>query len=732
MLKRISLIIFVFIATPLFSLFAESIVGEGPKSQPIIINGDTVEYSTDAQEVTASGNVEIIYADSRLTCEKLTVNTQTKQGVASGHARLDDKQGVIEGDKLVYNFQTRTGSIVDAQFRANPYFGKVKYLDKENDTDFVARYGSISTCSFDRPHYKINSKQVNVVPGKSIQAKDNILYLGGFPLLYMPRFSRVFDKPLMHVSVMPGKRKEWGPYLLSLWRVNINPSIDGRFYLDYRNKLGWSEGFGANYRTSNGAKGDFKFYYTYENKDKDDNVNNGYNRYLLRYRHKWVIDEQTDFMAEIVKVKDDKRKYFDPDSDFLKDYFYREFEKDEQPLTYALFHHSFGYSSIDILAQKRVNQWYTYVEKLPEIKYSLPTLQLGETPFYFENNTSLATFDQKPTSTNSDEVTDTRFDMTNKLSLPTKVAFIEFTPFVKIQNTIYDTGANGESLPARSIFYTGADASTKFYRIFNINSDFMGLDINGLRHIITPSVAYSYNPKPSILANDLRQIDSIDALTYNNSAALSLSNKLQTKHKSSSGKLTSVDLVDFLVTTNYIFSPVIDGAGSKTKAGNLSDFLFKLKLLPYSWLRVEGDATYTHSGDTSSKNYNRFTQVDYDVYFDFAPDRSIGLGQRYYADQGNEITASLNWRLSPKWRFSMYHRLNLSPYIDSGGSSISRGSLEQQYSLTRDLHCWEMDLTLNRRKNDGTTIYVVFRLKAFPENEFGFDQTYKSPKSGAQ
>ena len=144
-------------------------------------------------------------------------------------------------------------------------------------------------------------------------------------MLYMPRFSRVFDKPLMHVSVMPGKRKEWGPYLLSLWRVNINTSIDGRFYLDYRKKLGWSEGFGENYRTSNGAKGDFKFYYTYENKDKDDNVNNGYNRYLLRYRHKWVIDEQTDFMAEIVKVKDDKRKYFDPDSDFLKDYFYREF-----------------------------------------------------------------------------------------------------------------------------------------------------------------------------------------------------------------------------------------------------------------------------------------------------------------------------------------------------------------------------------------------------------------------
>jgi len=757
MLRKLVLTILFFNIVSLPFAFAESIVGAGPKSQPIIINGDTVEYSTDAQEVTASGNVEIIYGGSKLTCQKLTVNTQTKQGVASGNARLEDPQGIVEGEQLIYNFETHTGSIVNAQFRANPYFGKVKNLDKESETEFVARYGYMTTCSFDHPHYKIASKQINVIPGQAIQAKDNCFYLGGFPLLYMPRFNRTFEKPLMHVSVLPGKRKLWGPYLLSVWRVNVNDNVDGRLYLDYRNKLGWAEGFGANYRTANTGKGDFKFYYTYENKDPDDNVNDGYNRYLLRYRHKWAIDEQTDFMSEIVKVRDDKRKYFNTEDGFLKDYFFREFEKDQEPLTYALFHHSFNYSSLNILVQKRINHWYTYDEKLPEITYSLPSLKIGESPFYFDSNSTLTTFNKRSTATSfpDNEVKVTRFNSDNKLSLPLKLAFIEFAPFVKLGETVYDKSADGSSLPARTVFYGGADASTKFYRIYNVNTDFMGLDINKLRHIITPSIKYSYNIRPTIAAIKLKQIDSIDSLTSNNSAALELVNKLQTKRKDEKGKEYSVDLAEFDINTTYAFGPRMFYGTTRTiendeyvyetnvpelykRSGSFQDFLFKLKLLPYSWLRIEADATYKHSGaptDLDYDNYNHFSKADYDIIFQFSPERSFGLGQRYERKQGNQITAEFKWRLNPKWKFGIYQRYNLRTYGDQStvGDPVTRkGSLEQEFTLTRDLHCWEVDLTLNNKVNEGSTIFVVFRLKAFPENEFGFDQSYNSPKTGAQ
>ena len=107
------------------------------KVDPIIVNGDTVEYSIDGKEVTATGNVSVIYKGTELTCHKLTINMETKDSEAEGDARLDDKKGVIEGAKIKYNFQTKTGTIIDSDFRANPYFGKAERVDKVSDAEFI-------------------------------------------------------------------------------------------------------------------------------------------------------------------------------------------------------------------------------------------------------------------------------------------------------------------------------------------------------------------------------------------------------------------------------------------------------------------------------------------------------------------------------------------------------------------------------------------------------------------
>ncbi len=757
-------VIFCFLFYPGYIYAADSGT-KGLASQPIVVNGDNVEYSTETQEVIAQGNVEIIYKDSKLTCKKLTVNTQTKEGVAEGNARLEDEAGIIEGDKIIYDFQTKTGTIIDAGFRSNPYFGKARKIERLGEAEFVARYGYVTTCSFNKPHYRIGSKQISISSGDKIQAKDNTLYLGGFPLFYLPRVNHTMQDPLMEVVVIPGKSKDWGLYLLSAWRYSLADNVNGRAYLDYRYKLGWAEGFGLNYSTTYFGRGDYKFYYANEapNQLPATAERTEFQRYLMRWRHKWDIDNRTNFIAEFNKVGDQKRKYFDPGNpgnniNILKDYFLREYEQDSQPLTYALFHHSFSYSSIDLLAQKRVNQWYDQLDKLPEIKYTLPGFQLGDTPLYFENNSVFTSFNKKASTapTSPDDLAVTRLDTINKLSMPMKVAFFKFTPFVQNREIAYDKGADGKVLPVNTVFYAGADLSTKFYRVFNFKTNFLGLGLDGFRHIITPTVGYSYNTAPTINNIHLKQIDSVDLLTSSNAASLGLSNKLQTKRKDINGKETTVDFVDFNLSTSYAFAPRIvygtfiyyqqdtiginqtDISRYNKLGASFSDILFKYKILPYSWLRIEGDATYKHSGvlgDSDYENYNHFSNVNYDINFDFAPEHSLGFGQRYARKSGNQLTASLKWRFNPKWKFSVYQRYNLTGYTDISTSALSeysKGSLEQEYTLSRDLHCWEMDVTFNTSRVNGSGIFIIFRLKAFPENEFGFNQSYNKPKSGSE
>jgi len=693
--------------------------------EPIGINGDQVEYSTDAKEATAVGNVQIRSGEATLTCRKITVNTVTKDACAEGGARLEDKDGVIEGEKITYNFNTKTGVIQDAGFRSNPYFGHARKVEKVSDSEFVSFDGYATTCSMNHPHYRISSKRINFFPKDKIQAKEDIFYLGGAPLAYLPQFNHSFRDPLMHVQVMPGKRKDWGPYLLSAWRYNLTENVNGKIFADYRDKLGVAEGFGLNYKSKEIGKGDFKFYYTHESDSgQPAGKPNEFQRYLIRWRHKWNISERTKLMAEYYQIEDSKIQ-LGGDTNFLKEYFYREYEKDAQPKTYLTVDHNFNYSSLNLLIQKRTNRWYDpgYLEKLPELTFSMPSYRIGDSRFYFDNLSSLGNYNKKnsstfPSSINTPDTHVNRLDTTNKFSLPFRLAFIRLQPFVSNRATYYSSDVNGKSIPPRLIFYTGVELSTKFYRLFNIRSNFLKMDINDLRHIITPTISYNYNHKPSINKSRLRQIDEVDEITENNYATLELSNKLQTKREG-----VSVDLVDFLVTSNYLFKPE---TGDK-RGSNLSDVLFKLKVLPYSWMRFEADATLERSVSRSDTNYNHFSDVNYDFVFNWNPERSFAIGQRYQRKGGNQITSSLNWRLNPKWRFSVYER-----YEMGHDSTLSRGLKEQEYTISRDLHCWSTDLTYNVTRGEGVTIWLIFRLKAFPEVEFNYNQSYNTPKSGSQ
>ena len=332
-------LVLVFAINPVFAKDA--------KESPLIINGDNVEYSADSKEVVATGNIEVIYKGAKLTCKRLKVNMQNKEGLAEGNARIEDEKGVITGEKIVYDFANKTGIIYNADFRANPYFGKAKKVEKLMDGEFVAKGGYFTTCNFDRPHYRFSSKKLSMYPQDKVQAQAATLYLGTVPLVYLPQFNYSMKEPMMHMQVEPGTRKDWGPYVLNAWRYNLTENANLRLLLDYRTKLGLAEGFDLNYKSPAVGKGDFKFYYTDE---KADGVSDGgptaFQRYFMRWRHKWTIDDRTNLMAEFYKITDQRRQYENnpaPNADahnILQDYFFREYEKDSQPLSYALFHHS--------------------------------------------------------------------------------------------------------------------------------------------------------------------------------------------------------------------------------------------------------------------------------------------------------------------------------------------------------------------------------------------------------
>lgn len=682
---------------------------EDNKKYPIIINGDKVEYSTDSKEFTATGNVEVIYKKTRLTCEHLTGDMATKDVRAEGRARMDDESGVIEGEKIIYNMQTKTGTIISAKFRANPYFGKGRTVDRVSENEFIVYRNRMTTCGYDVPHWHIRSRKVDFFPDDKVKMKQNTFYAGKIPMFYLPQYNHSLKDPLVHVQVMPGKYKEWGRYLLTAWRYQLSDNVTGRAYFDYRAKLGIAEGFGMNYKSADFGKGDIKYYYTQERSRWFlEGVPAEFQRYFIRWRHQWSIAPSTYLTSEYFKIVDSKRMLHGSGYNLLREYFYREYEKDPLPLSYVTIHHGFDYGSLDFLIQKRINRWYSQAEMLPEIKYSLPSLQIAQSPLYFQNDSSYVNYNYKSSvpSESWNDTTYNSYSTTNKISLPSKIAFFSLTPFISGQQAVTDKNSTYGSTLVMN-FSTGSDLSTKFYRMFNIKTNYLGLDINGLRHVITPSTSYSFSHTSTMPTSEARIGGS--ASTAGSSATFELSNKLQTKRKN-----TKVDILDFRVNNSYSFR-----SSSNKRGGRFSDdFLFYLDLIPYDWLTASMDATYNHPQDC-------FTSVNSDINFRFSEERTLSLGHRYQFKGGKELTFDIDWRLTPKWKLGVYER-----YQIASTSGYIKGLREQEYFISRDLHCWTVEWNYNVTRDKGESFWLIFRLKAFPEMEFNYNQSYHGLKKG--
>lgn len=669
--------------------------------KPVEVNGDRVEFFSEEKKVTAEGNVVINYGDSKLTCKKVTVYTQTKDAFAEGDVHLYSPKGEISGENMKYNFDKQAGILYDAKFTATPFYGAGKSIQKIDANEMRANKAYMTTCDLEKPHYRLRSKQVLIYLGNKIVAKNVTVVVGNTPILYIPYYVQPLDDKRPHVTLVPGYDKVWGAYLLQSWRYYFNENAKGTIHLDYREKKSFTSGVDYSYKMVNFGEGIIRTYYTNERSlqrhfwvEQKAVVKE---RFKVEWRHKWQIDPQTQAIWQYYKIKD---------KDFLKDYFEREYEKVPEPKSFFLLTHTMPSATLSFDVEKRVNHFFANTDMLPQIKLDTIDQKMGDSRFYFKNQTSYANLSSKtaqPAPTDPKGKQTQRVDTYNQIARQDKIGFIETRPYVGVRQTYYSRNNDSQTNLVRGVFYSGVDLSTKFYRLFDVQTNSANLDINKLRHIITPTIAYAYIPPPTIAASKLTYFDDIDTIASKNQVILSLENKLQTKRKEG-----SVDLLRWLLSTNRQFK-------QKPKGTRFDHLTSDLEINPYSWLNFY-----------ASSDYNmRLRKLDI-TNIDFAATGGdkwyVGAGQRYQRKTSNQTTAEISYRFNPKWKARAYERFEFK----------TNALKEQEYTIIRDLHCWTMEMSYNSTQGLGNTIWFIFRIKAFPKKGLEFNNSYHQRKAGSQ
>ncbi|UCB56904.1 MAG: LPS-assembly protein LptD [Candidatus Omnitrophota bacterium] len=703
----------------LIFLFSSSGAWAKEKESPIICNGDKVEFLEAKQELSAEGNVRVFFEDVRITCDKIKISMATKEGIAEGNVVLYQKDSVLTGNKCEYNFADATGTIYKAGFASQLIHGKAPKAVKEGPNEVTMRNSYMTTCDFDRPHYRIQAKTARIFLDDKVVMKHVVVYLANSPIFYLPYYSYDLHPDRPRVTILPGKDKDWGYYLLTAWRYEFNRYIKGLLHLDYRERKDFASGFDNYYTTKGYGDGFVKTYYmnerTLEKKHhwKQPRISHERERYMIHSRHSWDIDEDTDFRLEYWNVSD---------TDLLKDYFYRnDYERNPDPESYFSLVRTRDNYAASLVGKRRFNKIFRRVEYQPELRFDVLDLRIGpkDSKYYWKSENSFANLSLKEAHPSHIDEDTVRIDSYNRISRVSKLGFLHITPYVGGRETYYTKDRYGEGDWFRGAFYTGVDVETKLYRIFNVSTDIWGLDINNLRHVITPRVGYDYVHRPTLASAKLVQFDGLDSISTLNRSTLSLENKLQTKRKGKTEDgeeiFEAMDLARFLVTTHYDYRLA---SGSK-----FSDINFDFEFTPFNWLGLEFDTSYDHLDD-------RFKTFNLDIYAEKNDKLKCGLGYRYAHESHSEGTFEISFKPTPLWKLGIYERFMFKGYPYTL-KQINR-LREQQYRIARDLHCWTSEILYTISRGEGESVYLVFRLKAFPEMPVEFGKSYHRPKAYSQ
>jgi len=656
---------------------------------PIIVDGDKVEYLDEEKKVVGTGNVVIRYGDTKLTAEKIVVDTESKKAEASGGVKLRQGDKVFSADRLTYDFEQNVGTLLEARVETDPWYGSCKEAEQVSADEVVLKGGYISTCDANPPHYRIRAKRITIYLDDKIAAKNVTLQAGPVPFFILPFYSHPMHDNEFEVSILPGHRKDWGAYVLSAWNYDVNDANKGKIHVDQREDKGFATGVTHQYTTEKFGKGLLHGYYMQERqRGKAEGEHAERQRYKAQLRHKWDMANDRRLLAEYHEFTD---------ASFNKEFFYREeYEDEPEPKSYVYFLSPASFYNFEVLTQKRANRFLTQTDYLPEVAFDVRNVPLW-TGVYYKGELRAGALQRKNASSDVDDDV-LRFDTYDEISASFRATdVLRLRPYAGTRQTWYSKNGLAEEDALRGAFYTGIDLSSRFFKTFDVKSRFLNVPINDLRHIINPVLRYSYIHEPTISRSNLMEFDDIDTLERKNALSLTLENKLQTKTDSGS----ILNLGTLILGSEYLFKP--------EQGSELGNITADLEISPSENFILESDASFDpHSAKMRIANVDFIAKKD--------EDWSVGVGHRYQTDESNELTFENEYQLLPKVKTRVYERYQFR----------TEELKEQEYGLSFDLHCWLADVNYNI--SNGTTFWVTLRLKAFPDVPFELGTEYHKPK----
>ncbi len=761
--KLICGLAFIF-STALLSAQAEHIL---PKADEIQIEAEELTHLQTSGDVRAKGNVIVTYGDLQLTAKEASINANTGEFTAIGDVTVTLKdQGSWRAPAVQGNIQKKDFQFGPFRLDGNIWHAGGQAGSYSDGGDKIISDGWLSTCDLHQPHYRLYAKEIVHHQDQTFTAKHVVLRFGPVPVFYLPWLWGSTNVNSIGWIIKPGYSGKYGAYLQvgRLWQNEILG--ENKLYLDLMSKRGIGLGFNSDYSS---AQRDLQIQLYGLNDTDTPETSPGYNRrfatedkrYRLNtyYRHELqrglTLRLNVDYLSDIA---------------MLEDWFKRDYRRLEQPKSFADLTYDHRYFSLGLNVRPRINEFYTAVESLPELRLTIPKIALGSTPLHYNSENSLGyyrlkwrNFDRSRqffiplaeylANLHGDpaDYSSFRADTLHTFSLPIELeSALSITPRASFRATSYSRSSKnklstndladiisaenhdspynqypvryydsqGGSLTRLAAEF-GLEMRSKFWSDWQEYQTPFMQSINW-RHIVEPYLNYTFAPEPSEDRDNIYFFDEIDRLQKQHFLRLGIDQRWQTRQ---ANRIRTILRWQSYADVHFDRGEESERCwgdwGNRWEFNPRDDLRFRAVLLhDLGEGEIHRGELGLHLGEedalSGSLKYlyrnNHLSRSTYSMgssLLDFTSES--GYVKKHF-ETTDTISATMHLPINAKTRFDINAEYDLEKHRLA----------KHTYELSRQLHCWTMVLGVGWDYND-FQIMLMFRLTAFPKVKIDLD-----------
>ncbi len=588
--------------------------GAADAPQPVFSSQES-SYDDRTKELVGVGNAELIYGDTIITADDWRYNPVTRIVVFHGHAAFTKGARRLLANVITYHLNDGTYTVENVRMGEYPLY--VTGTSATGDRTTLTVNDARVTVQEPGPFIPtLHADRIFYTPGQKLRAESANLGVGDVRPVIFGLFQQNLKEPLIsYFSFMGGYRSSLGAYLETGLHLPVTAGLKLGGDLGIYTNRGVMVGPSGSYQgTTDGGdyQGHFRSGFIDDHGDRLTDVLGRpipEDRAYVEWTHQQDITPDLTFTGVLNYWKD---------SDILRDFRPDEFFPVQQPDTFLESVYTGNNYFASLFARFEPNNFESVQQRLPELRFDLLPLALGN-GFYERFNASVAVLRDNPVDGAGPDLSTDRLDAYYSLSrVFAPRDWLSFTPLVGGRLTYYDQAIGGHGTYTRVLGEVGFDAELRSSAIYDVKSEIWKID--GIRHLLTPRISYRYIPEadkgqayippidqqtfstylPPLGLGDVRNIDQLSAT---NTLRLELDNTFQTRDPGYGSR----DLLVFNLANDFRFTRQ---PGQRTASVIQSQFAF----MPTRWLQFDAFESVTPQTFTQQEFNTGLTVHDGDQW----------------------------------------------------------------------------------------------------------------------